>query len=87
METTTQHEDEHKTVEITVNGKTVKVQGPKTAGLEIKKAAIAQRVSIQLDFILSEEIGDRRTKVIGDDDEVTVHPHSKFLAVAPDDNS
>jgi hypothetical protein len=44
-------------------------------------------VSIQLDFVLSEEIGDRRTKVIGDKDEITVHPHSKFIAVAPDDNS
>lgn len=83
MEATKQHE----TVEITVNGKTVKIQGPKATGLEIKQAAIAQHVSIQLDFILSEEIGDRRTKVIGDTDEVTLHPHTKFLAVAPDDNS
>lgn len=85
---TTQHEDkkEH-LVEITVNGKTVRVEGPKATGLAIKEAAIAQGVSIQLDFVLSEEIGDRRTKVIGDKDEITVHPHSKFIAVAPDDNS
>jgi hypothetical protein len=85
---TTQHEDkkEH-LVEITVNGKTVRVEGPKATGLAIKEAAIAQGVSIQLDFVLSEEIGDRRTKVIGDNDEITVHPHSKFIAVAPDDNS
>jgi Multiubiquitin len=61
MEATMQHEEQLKAVEITVNGKTVKVRGPKQTGLEIKKAAIAQQVSIQLDFILSEEIGDRRT--------------------------
>lgn len=81
-------EDKHKTtVEITVNGKPVKVPGPRTTGLAIKQAAIAQGVNIQLDFVLSEEIGDRRTKVIGDKDEITVHPHTKFIAVAPDDNS
>lgn len=85
---TTQHEDKKQhLVEITVNGKVVRVDGPKASGLEIKEAAIAQGVSIQLDFVLSEEIGDRRTKVIGDKDEITVHPHSKFIAVAPDDNS
>lgn len=85
---TTQHEDtKERLVEITVNGKTVRVEGPKATGLAIKEAAIAQGVSIQLDFVLSEEIGDRRTKVIGDKDEFTVHPHSKFIAVAPDDNS
>ena len=65
----------------------VRVEGPKSTGLAIKEAAIAQGVSIQLDFVLSEEVGDRRTKVIGDKDEVTVHPHAKFIAVAPDDNS
>ncbi len=85
---TTQHEDKKQhVVEITINGKTVRVEGPKSTGLAIKEAAIAQGVSIQLDFVLSEEIGDRRTKVIGDNDEVTVHPGSKFIAVAPDDNS
>lgn len=85
---TTQHEDKKQhLVEVTVNGKAVPVDGPKTVGLVIKEAAIAHGVSIQLDFVLSEEIGERRTKVIGDNDEVTVHPGSKFIAVAPDDNS
>jgi hypothetical protein len=83
-----EHEDKKQhLVEITVNGKTVRIRGPKTTGLAIKQTAIAQGVSIQLDFVLSEEIGERRTKVIGDKDDVTVHPHSKFIAVAPDDNS
>jgi hypothetical protein len=75
------------TVDITVNGREVRVQGPRTTGIQIKQDAIAQGVSIQLDFVLSEEIGDRRTKVIGDQDPITVHPGSKFIAVAPDDNS
>ena len=82
-----QHETNQHLVEITVNGKVVRIDGPKATGLAIKQAAVAQSVSIQLDFILSEELGERRTKVVGDKDEVTVHPGSKFIAVAPDDNS
>jgi multiubiquitin len=81
-ETERQHE-----VEVSVNGNPVRVLAPRTTGLAIKTAAIAQGVSIQLDFVLSEEIGERRTRVVGNDDEVTVHPGSKFIAVAPDDNS
>jgi hypothetical protein len=79
--------DHTHSIEITVNGREVTVQGPRTTGLEIKRAAIARGVNIQLDFVLSEEIGDRRTRVIGDGDVVAVHPRSKFIAVAPDDNS
>lgn len=74
-------------VEILVNENKVRVLGPRTTGLAIKQAAIAQGVRIQLDFVLSEEIGERRTRIVGDDDVVTVHPGSRFLAVAPDDNS
>jgi hypothetical protein len=74
-------------VEFTVNGNPVKIAAPKATGLQIKKAAIDQGVNIKIDFVLSLEIGDRKTKVIGDNDEITVHPHAKFVAVAPDDNS
>ena len=74
-------------VEILVNENKVHVPGPRTTGLAIKQAAIEQGVRIQLDFVLSEEIGERRTRIIGDDEVVTVHPRSRFLAVAPDDNS
>jgi hypothetical protein len=74
-------------VEIAVNGKPVKVMGPKRTGLEIKQAAIAQGVQIRADFQLSEELGDHKTKIIGDTDVVTVHKGSKFIAVAGDDNS
>lgn len=44
-------------------------------------------VPIRDDFQLSEEIGERRTRVVGDDDVVTVHDGTRFVAVAPDDNS
>jgi len=74
-------------VEISVNERPVSVQGPRTTGLAIKEAAIEQGVAIQLDFVLSEELGGDRTKIIGDGENVTVNPHSKFLAVPNDDNS
>lgn len=84
--TNTRTKREHD-VEISLNNHAVLVEGPKTNGLAIKKDAIEQGVKIQLDFVLSLEIGDRRTKVIGDNEEITVHAYAKFIAVAPDDNS
>lgn len=74
-------------VEILLNEQKVRVAGHRATGRAIKQAAIAQGVRIQIDFVLSEEIGERRTRVIGDDEVVSVKPHSRFLAVAPDDNS
>ena len=73
-------------VEILVNGKSVKVLGPKATGLEIKQAAIEQGVLIRLDFLLYEE-RPGKNKQVGDDEEVHVHKHSRFLAIANDDNS
>ncbi len=74
-------------VEILVNERKVKITGPRATGLQIKEAAIAQGVAIQLDFVLSEELGDRKSRVIGDSEDVPVNDHSRFIAVAPDDNS
>jgi hypothetical protein len=74
-------------VRITVNERPVVVPRHRVTGLEIKEAAIAQGVPIALDFVLSEELPGGRTRIVGDKDEVTVNDHSKFLAVAPDDNS
>jgi hypothetical protein len=73
-------------VEVHVNEQPVQVPH-KTTGIAIKQAAIAQGVKIQLDFILSEERGQGKDRIIGDNDEVEVNRHSRFLAVAPDDNS
>ncbi len=74
-------------VTIEVNGHPVKIEGPRVTGAQIKVAAIAQGVPIQSDFQLSEELGDHRTRVVGDNDVVAVHEGSRFVAVAPDDNS
>jgi len=83
----TQVQDKRHFLTITVNEKPVEIAGPKATGLEIKTAAITQGVNIQLSFVLSEELPNRKTKIVGDNDEVTVNKTSKFVAVAPDDNS
>ena len=74
-------------VEVTVNEHPVVVQGPRATGLAIKEAAIAQGLPIKTDFVLSEELEHGRTRIVGDSDVVTVTKHSRFDAVAPDDNS
>lgn len=74
-------------VTITVNEHPVKIGGPKATGLQIKQAAIAQGVRIEIGFILSEELPNRRTRIVGDNDVVTINKNSRFVAVAPDDNS
>lgn len=79
-------EHEH-IVTVTVNEIPVEIMGPTTTGLAIKQAAIAQKVNIQLDFVLSEEIGPKKTRIISDNDEVHVHGDAKFLAIPDDDNS
>ena len=74
-------------VVITVNERSVTVTGPKVTGMEIKEAAIAQGVQIGLDFQLSEELANGRTKIVGDAEPITVNKNSRFDAVAGDDNS
>ena len=74
-------------VTVAVNERPVELEGPKATGLEIKQAAIAQGVKIEVSFVLSEELPNRRTRIVGDTDEVTINKHSRFVAVAPDDNS
>jgi hypothetical protein len=73
--------------EIIVNERAVRIAGHKASGLEIKRSAIAQGVSIHLDFVLSEEIGQHQSRIVGDKDIVELHSGSSFIAVAPDDNS
>ncbi|MDX2546739.1 multiubiquitin domain-containing protein [Streptomyces sp. WI04-05B] len=74
-------------VTITVNNKAVEIIGPRVTGLQIKEAAIAQGVQIELDFQLSQELPSGETRIIGDSDVVTVNKKSVFTAVAGDDNS
>jgi hypothetical protein len=75
------------TVVITVNEHPVQIEGPRVTGLEVKDAAIAAGVQIQRDFMLTQELANGQSKVIGDADTVTVNKNSRFDAVAGDDNS
>lgn len=75
------------TVVVTVNNRSVSVSGPKATGLQIKTAAKAAGLPIEMDFVLSEDLPNGDDKVIGDNDTVTVNKTSKFTAIAPDDNS
>jgi len=72
---------------ITVNRKPVKIAGPKSTGLEIKKAAIEQGVAIKLDFQLAMLGPDGKYDPVGDAEVVEVSNDSKFVATAGDDNS
>jgi hypothetical protein len=74
-------------VTIEVNGREVTLQGGTATGFEIKDAAIKQGVSIQPNFVLQQELPNGSSEVIGDTDVVRLHPHLKFTAIAPDDNS
>ncbi len=89
--TSTVQEQEHvgrgHQVTVTVNNKPVVVTGPRVTGLQVKEAAIEQKVQIELDFLLSLELPNGETQIVGDSDTITVNKHSKFTAVADDDNS
>ncbi len=74
-------------VRIIVNERPVLLPHHRVTGMQIKQAAINQHVQIELDFVLSEELPDHKRRIIGDNEEVTVSDKSKFIAVAPDDNS
>lgn len=78
--------DDKRKVTINVNRKPVDVTGPRLSGLEIKQAAIAQGVAIQLDFQLA-EVKKKGREIVGDDDQVKVDDDSEFFATATDDNS
>ncbi|WP_319462498.1 multiubiquitin domain-containing protein [Micromonospora sp. RTP1Z1] len=74
-------------ITITVNEKPVRIDGPQATGLKIKQAAIDAGVQIELSFLLSEELPNHHTRIVGDTDEVRLNKHSRFTAVADDDNS
>jgi hypothetical protein len=73
-------------ITIRVNNKPVEMTEHRPTGLEIKQAAIAQGVDIQLDFKLSQKIG-AKFKPVKDDERVTINKNSEFSAIAGDDNS
>jgi|HubBroStandDraft_4_1064222.scaffolds.fasta_scaffold00333_19 hypothetical protein len=73
-------------VTIEVNRKPVRMPGHEATGLQIKQAAIAQGVHIDLDFVLSRRV-DHRHVTVRDDEHVKLHDGEEFHAVRPDDNS
>lgn len=85
-ELATDLEVHHRTIEITVNKKKVQMDERRVTGLQIKEAAIAQGVQIELDFQLALVHGHER-RIIGDADTVELREHEKFIATASDDNS
>jgi hypothetical protein len=74
-------------VEIHVNERPVHLLGHRHTGLQIKEAAIAQHVKIQLDFLLYLLHHHQPNKPVHDDEEITVTHESRFHAIADDDNS
>ena len=72
---------------VTVNGQFVMLASRKVTGLQIKDAAIAAGVPIQLDFVLSEVRPSGEQKIIPDDREITVKTGDEFWAIPGDDNS
>jgi Multiubiquitin len=74
-------------VTIHINDRPVRLPDHVATGLQIKQAAIDLGSPIRADFVLTEEIGPHRTRVIGDDDEVRLNKRSRFLANDGDDNS
>ncbi len=81
-------EGEHGTVIVTVNTKPVTLPAHRVTGLEVKRAAIAQGVEIQLDFLLTLEAhGGHAARTVDNDDTVTVTKESVFSANDGDDDS
>ena len=76
-----------KDVVIEVNSKEVTVAEKQVNGLEIKRAAMAQGVQIQEDFVLQLERPNGEFDTIGDHDPVHVRKGLNFTCIAPDDNS
>jgi hypothetical protein len=74
-------------VTLEINGRPVVMEGKEAHGLQIKQAAVQQGVSIQVNFVLQQELPNGSSAVIGDADVVHLRPHLKFTAIAPDDNS
>lgn len=79
---------EHGSVTVTVNNKPVALPSHRVTGLEVKEAAIAQGVAIELDFLLTLEAhGGQPAKAVDNAETVTVTKESVFKANDGDDNS
>lgn len=72
---------------ITVNTKPVPMNDHRVTGLQVKEAAIAAGVEIEIDFQLSVRRPNGKFEVVADTEPVNINRSSQFRAVAPDDNS
>src|SRR5690606_21503048 len=72
---------------VEVNGQNVRMEEKEVTGLDIKEAAIAQNVPIQINFVLQQELPNGSGKIVGDGDIVRLRKGMSFTAIAPDDNS
>lgn len=78
----------HRCVTVKVNTKAVELRKHRVTGVEIKEAAIAQGVRIELDFQLTLEARHGHpAEVIGDHKTIDVTEHSHFTANDVDDDS
>lgn len=77
-----------RTIEITINKRSVPITQGKHTGFEVKQAAINAGLQVQLDFVLTEIHGNSPNRpTIGNDDTVNIHPGSNFALIADDDDS
>ncbi len=81
-----EHKPPH-TIEIVVNGKQVNVPDGEVTGLEIKQAAIAQGLNIQLDFLVFRDLSNGQQVAVKDDEPVRVHHKERFDILSNDDHS
>ncbi len=85
---TTQKKPTSKPVTVRVNTKKVELTDADVTGLEIKQAAIAQGVEIQLDFLLTREARKGEPAAsIDDDEQIEVDQQDRFIANDVDDDS
>lgn len=75
-------------ITVEVNTNPVTFAKRRVTGLTVKRTAISQHVSIQLNFLLYRDLPDGGLgPTIRDDQYITLHECDKFTCVAPDDNS
>lgn len=79
---------QRRSITVTVNNKPVRLPRRRATGEEIKKAAIAQGVAIEIGFVLYRVQPDGGlSPAIDDQQTVHVKEGTEFRCVAPDDNS
>lgn len=75
-------------VTVQVNRHEVVLSDHRVTGIEIKRAAIAQGVNIQEDFLLTlEPQGGKPARIVSDEETITVTHKSVFTANDGDDDS